>query len=214
MLAVAVVSTTRALAATRQGMERRLDQATQARHALETIVAALRNVRRDPTRRFPVVIGRSGGAGNDRIDLLVTSDIRCRPDGAESDQYEQSFYLAERSGGPGLALVSRKDHALDEHPQEGGIGTVIAEGIVAMSFQYYSGAEWRDEWPELEPRPPRAVRITLAAIPADAANRGGPADPVLLSTVVALRLNEPTEDRAQESEKKRQEGPKPGGPPP
>ncbi|GEM_PF-1000576 len=219
MLLVSVVSTTRALSSTRQNVERRVDQRATARHAMETIVAALRNVRRDPAKERPVVIGRSGGrgSGNDRIDLLVISDVRGRPEGAESDQYEQSFYLAECPGRPGLVLLSRKDHALDDHPQEGGVGTIVAEGMMTLSFTYYSGAEWRDEWSDLEVRAPQAVRVTLSTMPANLTEAQDSGEPAVLSTIVALHANEPVDDRAADR-KRREEaspgpGPSPGGPP-
>jgi type II secretory pathway component PulJ len=222
MLLVSVVSTTRALSSTRQNVERRVDQGAAARHAMETIVAALRNIRRDPTMQRPVVIGRSGGrgAGNDRIDLLVISDVRGRPEGAESDQYEQSFYLTECPGRAGLVLLSRKDHALDDHPQEGGVGTIVAEGMTTLSFAYYSGAEWRDEWSDLEVRAPEAVRITLATVPTSAAaDAKGFVEPVVLSPIVALHANEPVDDQAADRTRREEANqnpnptPTPGGPP-
>lgn len=215
MLLVSVVSTTRVLSGTRQSVERRVDQGAAARHAMETIVAALRNVRRDPTRERPVVIGRSGGrgTGNDRIDLLVISDVRGRPDGSESDQYEQSFYLTECPGRPGLVLLNRRDHALDDHPQEGGVGTIVAEGITTLSFAYYSGAEWRDEWSDLEVRAPEAVRITLTAVPAAPAEGPRPVEPVVLSTIVALHANEPVDDRAADRRRRAEARPDPGANP-
>ena len=142
-----------------------MDQGAAARHAMETIVAALRNVRCDPTRERPVVIGRSGGrgAGNDRIDLLVISDVRGRPDGNESDQYEQSFYLTECPGRPGLVLLSRKDHALDDHPQEGGVGTIVAEANDPRSRSRTTPApNGATNGPTWRFAPRRAVRITLS----------------------------------------------------
>jgi len=219
MLLVSVVSTTRALSSTRQNVERRVDQGAAARHAMETIMAALRNVRRDPTKERPVVIGRSGGrgAGNDRIDLLVISDVRGRPEGNESDQYEQSFYLTECPGRPGLVLLSRKDHALDDHPQEGGVGTIVAEGMTTLSFAYYTGAEWQEEWSDLEVRTPEAVRVTLSTVPATPGDGKGLVEPVVLTTLVSLHANEPVDDRAADRRRREEAGPgpepNPGGPP-
>jgi len=193
LLAVSVVSTTRALTDVRKGVDRRIDRLTEARHAMNAIVSELRNVRRDPTSDQPVIIGHSGAPdmGNDDIELLVISDRRVRPDGAECDQYEVGFRLARPADRPCTVLLCRKDHALDDHTDEGGVATVIAEGIVALWFEYYTGSEWEPEWSDLKPQPPLAVRVTLTAANIDAVESITPADTVTLSTVVAIRVGRP-----------------------
>lgn len=212
LLVVSAVSATRALTDTRAAVERRAERSAAARTALETIVAALRNVRRDPIERQSVIVGYSGGAGrgHDRIDLLVISDRRCRPEGNESDQYEVSFRLESMAGRRLPALMCRTDHALDEHPDDGGLVTVVAEGIVGLTFEYLSGEEWLIEWPALSTRPPEAVRVTVRAATVEDAETG-PSAPsvVVLSTIVPIRIAQPPgerPDRAPETEK-------PGGPP-
>ena len=81
LLVVSVVSTTRALSSTRRGVDQRVERSASGRRAMEAIVAGLRNVRRDPIRGKPVMVGLSGEgeAGSDRIDLQVISDRRARP---------------------------------------------------------------------------------------------------------------------------------------
>jgi prepilin-type N-terminal cleavage/methylation domain-containing protein len=206
LLVVSVVSATRALSGTRQSAERRMARSSAARRAMETIVAALRNVRRDPIRDQPVIVGHPGGADGDRIDLQVISDHRVRPDGAESDQYEMSFFLAKPAGQPWPVLMCRKDHGLDEHPADGGIVTVVTEGIIALSFQYYVDNQWSDQWSSVEPRAPDAVRVTVVAVGSEAGDARVRPTPLSLSTVVPIRVNPPTEAQAPE----RPTGPAPG----
>jgi prepilin-type N-terminal cleavage/methylation domain-containing protein len=200
LLVVSVVSATRALARTRASIDRRVERSAAGRQALETIVAALRNVRRDPIRRKPVLVGRRGATAQegDRIDLLVLSARRARADGAESDQYEMSFSLEQRPGAALPVLVCRKDHALDDYPDDGGLVTVVAEGIVGLSFMYLSGEEWMNEWPELSVRPPDAVRVTVAAAqmePAPGLDRGEFGGAMTLSTVVPINVTQPAGER-------------------
>ena len=208
LLVVSAVSATRSLASARAKVDRRVERSMAARHAMETIVAALRNIRKDPTQRFPVVVGHSGGqgAGNDRIDVLVISDQRARPDGPESDQYEVGFYLMQQSGQQWPTLMRRRDHALDEHPEEGGIATVVAEGIVGLSFEYYADDQWMTEWPADQPRTPKAVRVTVEAAAAPAEPGLSP-QTIQLSTVVPLCVNKT--DTTAKTEKTG----KPGAPP-
>jgi hypothetical protein len=210
LLVVSVVSATRALSGTRQGVERRITRSTSARRAMQAIVAALRNVRRDPQRGKPVIVGHSGGgiADSDRIDLLVIGDRRARPDGPESDQYEMSFFLARPSGRRLPALLSRCDHGLDEHPDNGGIATVRAEGIVGLTFEYYADGRWTAQWSRAEPRTPEAVRVTVAAVGLQPNDSAPPPDPLVLSTVVPIRANQPSEPPPPEPEQQ------PGGPAP
>lgn len=212
LLVVSAVSATRALTDSRAAVDRRIERSAAARIAMETIVAALRNVRRDPIERQSVIVGHSGGAGrgNDRIDLLVISDRRCRPDGQESDQYEVSFRLEQQVGQRLPTLMCRTDHALDEHPDDGGLVTVVAEGIVGLTFEYLSGEEWQIEWPALSTQPPEAVRVTIRTATFEE-DEAGPTAPgvVVLSAVVPLRITQPPgerPDRAPENER-------PGGPP-
>ncbi|MEP0843459.1 MAG: prepilin-type N-terminal cleavage/methylation domain-containing protein, partial [Phycisphaerae bacterium] len=123
LLVAATVSATRALTTARAGVDRRTQRVAQARRAMEAIVAGLRNVSRDPPDNRPLIVGRSGGggAGNDAISFLAIEDRRVRPEGAESDFHEMSFFLAQSGTKGPPRLVRRRDHAFDEHPEEGGI---------------------------------------------------------------------------------------------
>ena len=188
LVVVSTVSAVRTLTAARESVDRRLRRLTETQHAMGTIAAALANVRRDPTSDQAVLVGHPGGRQDlgDRIDLLVIDDHRARPDGPESDQYEVSFSLAQLPGRTWPVLLCRKDHALDDHPDEGGVATVVAEGIVGLTFEYYTGADWQNDWSELRSGPPEAVRITLAATGTDRPEPNRPGDVLVLSTVVAI----------------------------
>ena len=131
LLVVATVSATRTLTSTRASVDVRTARVAERRRAMEAIVAGLRSVRRDPIAGKPLIIGRSGGhnAGNDRITFLSIDAARVRPDGPESDQYEMSFYLSAPRPGDVPAVWRRRDHALDDYPEEGGIATIVARGL-------------------------------------------------------------------------------------
>jgi len=212
LLITAVVSTTRALGQARAKVDLRVARVTEGRRALETIVAALRNVRRDPIERQPVIVGQRQasnplGGPNDRIDLLIISDQPARPEGAESDQYEMSFQLMEMPGRLPV-LACRKDHALDEQPTDGGLVTVVAENILGLAFEYLSGDEWLTEWDPLSPTPPQAVRVTVYAAAIDAGTPAGRPQVTMLSSVVPIRVTQPAGQQEQ------QEGQAPPGGPP
>jgi prepilin-type N-terminal cleavage/methylation domain-containing protein len=197
LLIVSVVSTTVTITRTRNRVDERVSRSGEARLALAAVVAQLRNVRRDWTRDRPPVVGSTtprwgGGSGNDRIDLLVISDRPARPDAPESDQFEVSFYLTRRQGVPWPTLVMRKDHELDEFPGEGGLETVVAEGITALTFEYFNGEDWLREWSELEPLGPKAVRVTVVATDRAMPEPGQTPRHVTLSTVAPIRLSQPS----------------------
>lgn len=195
LLVMSAVSATRALTGARQKVDERTARVAEARRALDAIVAGLRNIRRDPPQQnVPLLIGHSGGrgAGNDSINFHVIDARRVRPDGAESDQQEMSFYLSRPTRQrPVPLLLCRRDHALDDHPEEGGIATVVAEHIVTLSFEYFSAGQWYPEWRSTEPRPPEAVRVTVAAaLPQTPGERGRP-EVTVLSAEVPIRVNLP-----------------------
>jgi prepilin-type N-terminal cleavage/methylation domain-containing protein len=193
LLVVSVVSATHALGGTRRNVERRIDASNQARRALGEIVAALRNVNRNPQMGESVVVGLPGesATSGDRLNLLIHAARPVRRDAIESDQQEVGFFLGKPGGRKQTALLVRRDHALDEHPDDGGLVTVVAEGIVGLDFEYYADDQWYPDWPEEEPRTPLAVRVIVAAIPLEPAHRGEPR-PAMFSTVVPLHINRPT----------------------
>ncbi len=186
LLVVSAVSAVRSLTSARESVDRRGQRLCQARQAIECVTSALRNIRRDVQGDDPVLVGRPGDRGEpgDRIDLLVIDQRRCRPEGPESDQQETSFSLATLPGREYPALLCRRDHALDDEPEDGGLATVVAEGIIDLSFEYYDGDQWQREWVE-QPAPPRAVRVTVAAV-ADDSRLDRKPDVLTLSTVVAI----------------------------
>lgn len=218
LVVMSAVSATRALTTTREKIDRRLQRSGEARRAMETVVAALRNVRRDkPEPNKPVIIGTSGGsdAGGDRINLLVIGDRRVRRDGPESDQYEVAFFLQSSPEGAPPALMCRRDHAFDEHVEEGGLVTLVAENIVGLSFEYRAAEQWFREWSATEPQAPEAVRVTIAAMEPprrnfsspDAAADGQPERPetLVLTTIVPIHAERP-DPISNNVEKPREEG--------
>lgn len=203
LLVVSVVGATRALSVSRQNVDLRIERVSAARHAIEAIVAELRNVRRDRERTRmglkPLITGKRGDTeeSGDKIDMLVISNRRCRPEGAESDQYEAGFFLMKQPGQPLPVLMFRKDHALDEHPDDGGIATVVAEGIVGLTFEYFSEGEWLGEWPAHDPRAPKAVRITVVAASGNPQDTKKTPDAVTLSTIVPIRVTQPLGNQSE-----------------
>jgi len=213
LLVVAAVGATRALVGTRRSVDRRVERSEAARGAIDAIVTVLRNVRHDPVSDEPVVVGTQNETGEtgDRIDLLVISGVRCRPDGVESDQHEVSFFLGRPAGQHRTALMCRKDHALDDDPRGGGIVSVVAERIVALKFAYFNSDEnlWLDEWSPLAPKPPDAVRVTVAAIDDEESGSGARPETTTLSTIVPIRVELPPSKNPKRQESEAQQ---PGGP--
>jgi len=126
-----------------------------------------------------------------------------------------SFFLSSGSKGSLPALLCRRDHGFDEYPEEGGVVTMVAEGIVALSFEYYAQAQWFPEWRATEPLPPEAVRVTLVAACAPRAGARRAAETTVLSSVVAIHANaaEGGQNRGEGGTPNQGGSPSPGGPP-
>jgi general secretion pathway protein J len=195
LLVLSVISATRTLGGARGRVDRQTRKLQEARRGLHEITCALRNVRRDFDRQNPAILGynASGEMGSDRISLLIVSDRRSRPDGAESDQYEASFYLWTAGEMALPSLMCRRDHALDDEPEEGGIASVVAEGVVGLTFEYYNGTDWQKEWSELELSGPEAIRVTVAVVTQDSDVSVSP-QPIVLSTVVPIHMQMPMQN--------------------
>ncbi len=110
--------------------------------------------------------------------------------------------LVTREGQSLPSLVRRRDHALDDHVDDGGIATVVAEGIVELSFEYMTDNRWEPSWPETEPRALQAVRVRVAAMnpPREPMMAGGSPlmeDAAVLSTVVAVHVPPKPQEQAE-----------------
>jgi prepilin-type N-terminal cleavage/methylation domain-containing protein len=200
LLTAAIVSSTHALITTRTRVDEHLAASTAARQGLEAVVAALRNVRRDPDKDHPPIIGTSSGPGNSRIELQVISDTRARADGPESDQYELGFSLWQQQTDGVPVLLCRRKNALTDKPGAGGMATVAAEGIIALSFEYYSQQRWQNDWTEAELGIPEAVRVTITAAGVTGRPSNGKRSPVTLSTIVPIYAQPPI-DAVQSGQK-------------
>ena len=75
---------------------------------------------------------------------------------------------------------------LDEFPEDGGIVSVVAEGITALVFEYLSDEQWLRDWSAFEPAPPQAVRVMVSATDVKSASRSGSRDTTVLTTVVSI----------------------------
>ena len=112
--------------------------------------------------------------------------------------------------------MSRRDHGLDDYLAEGGIATIVAEGIVGLSFEYYADGRWSGHWPSTEFRAPEAVRVIVAAVGSELRDTDAPLRPLVLTTVVPIRVNQPTEPPQQPQQPQppqQQPPPQPGSPP-
>ena len=90
------------------------------------------------------------------------------------------------------SLMRRKDHAFDEFPEDGGIVSIVAEGITALTFEYFSDEQWVRDWSAFEPGPPQAVRVLVAAMDLKPAPRTGAREVTVLSTVVPIGAKPPS----------------------
>jgi len=106
--------------------------------------------------------GWAGGLEADRLDLVTTTFLR--RGGGESlpgyDSYEVGYYLED-----GKLMMRVAPYFNPEEPFEDGREIVLAEGVRALDFKYFSVEEesWLDEW-DLEEFEvlPRAVQVTVA----------------------------------------------------
>lgn len=199
LIVATIAGSTRTIARARERTQERVLRDQSARRALDAVVGALRQVRRDRVEDKPTVIGTPGRPGEgDRIDMLVVNDSIIREDAAESDQQEVGFMLVTREGQMLPSLVRRRDHALDEHVNDGGIATVVAEGIVDLHFEYMTDNRWEQSWPETEPRGLQAVRVRIAAMSPPREGARPSEETTVLSTVVAVQVPPKPEERNQE----------------
>ena len=172
----------------------RVDQwASAAREAVAQFDAGL-----DPRRPEPVdhvaadvAVARQGvGAGHHEQGALAhlvhqQSEQRCREHGGDGQ------HAVDLAGG--LPLVNGDTamtlEAVDD-PTDGGVVTVVAEGIVVLQFEYLIGEEWVADWPPDEQRVPEAVRVVVGAVNSDRDERRENRRPELtvLTTVVPISV--------------------------
>lgn len=142
----------------------------------------------------------------DRDQMLLFNDrmrsIRPLEYVGEGQEYETQYRIEADADGP--VLWRRRDPVPDRHEDAGGLAEPIGEGVVAVRFEAYDGASWRQDWDSDVDGMPNAVRATVTACGVRAGE-----DPfedtralVTLRTEIPLDrvpppLQEPEEDPAQ-----------------
>lgn len=142
----------------------------------------------------------------DNIDFATHNFSPRHP--REGDFCEVSYYLDKNTNGT-FSLWRRRDPTPDAEPLEGGALEEIAQGLKSLSFEYYDGFEWFDDWGDPEGRRqgqdtnllpsnmlgmPDAVRITLEFVSEPRAATGKPQDTktevdgLVFQSVVRLNL--------------------------
>ena len=127
----------------------------------------------------------------------------------ESDFCEVSYFVDKPKGASTYSLWRRRDASPDNDPLSGGVKERIASGVKNLSFEYFDGYKWYQEWGDPDGKAknqsdivrkantsgmPEAIRITLALDGArrkkkgdeDKADRSEP--PMIFQTVVRLEL--------------------------
>ncbi|HEX2922535.1 MAG TPA: type II secretion system protein GspJ, partial [Chloroflexota bacterium] len=187
-------------------VDERIAASAAARQGIEAVVAAVRNVRRDPDNERRLILGEPADGGNSRIEMQVISDVSARRDSPESDQYEVGFCIWQREDGVPV-LLCRRNNGLAEKPGHGGMATVMAEGVVGFVLEYYSQGQWQNEWAEAEVGLPEAVRVTVAATGVARDGHGAAkVAPVMLSTIIPIHAEMPVDIGQDDARQKDQGG--------
>lgn len=132
-------------------------QAAADRIALDVLTAA-----RDEELVFSrVAVTDEGapGAEADSILLLTRSLRRVRglAESAEGADFEVQYRLQ------GATLWRRCDPALDDYPDGGGVATIIAEGVAALSIEASDRGNWVTKWDSDSDGVPYGIRVAVTA---------------------------------------------------
>ncbi len=165
-LTTLVVSSTAAILQVTQGARRSADTQAdlqqEARTAMDSIIAALRNAYRTDANELLLEGLRDDYSDLpcDRIRFYTVSDRPVRLGQKESDVRECEFFVSpQRDELP--ALIRRLDPTRNDPPDGGGVIQRIAGGVVTLRFSYFDGLLWQDRWEESAHAWPLAIRVQV-----------------------------------------------------
>jgi len=181
------------------------------RVAINLIAADLRSA--TPLSEELEFIGMDRQLGNMEADNIDFATHRYTPTKrSEGDWAEVSYYISQDEKTGQNVLYRRRDATPDPEPMMGGSKEEIATGIRGLSFQFYDGFEWFEEWGDAEGKAqfmefpdsnmsgmPEAVRIQLAldaepakpitnALNSVEGTHTNAAPPMIFETIVRLNL--------------------------
>lgn len=105
--------------------------------------------------------------GGDRDDLLMLVRSR-RPlrdveFAAEGGEHEAQYRIQASADGAGSALWRRRDAALDDTIDGGGIAVEVAPGVIGLNVEAGDGQAWYPEWDSDQFGLPHLIRVTVTA---------------------------------------------------
>lgn len=137
-------------------IEERIDVSQTARVAIEIITADLRAAVPLSSQFDFIGMDRTlEGAEADNLDFATQNHTPTAP--GEGAFAEVSYFLAPATDSPALSLWRRKDTTPDDDPLAGGVIEEVATGVHGLTFQYYDGFEWYDDWGSVNPEDPMAA---------------------------------------------------------
>jgi type II secretory pathway pseudopilin PulG len=101
----------------------------------------------------------------DRDQMLLFNErlrsIRPLSYSGEGQEYETQYRI--EIDADGASLGRRRDPVPDRHEDAGGLAEPIGDGVVALRFEAYDGAAWRQDWDSDVDGLPLSVRATVTA---------------------------------------------------
>jgi len=175
MVASAVAVSAGQLWRTNLAASQRQQASARAEAAASRISLDLLSTARDADllgARVSILDGGTGPSARDELLILTKSMRPVRDDAgeAEGDLQEAQYRVVGTAGGAG-SLWGRRDPAMDEIVDGGGIAESLVEGIVSISITAYDGEAWFEEWDSDRDGMPHAVRISVEAAGDDGKTR-------------------------------------------
>lgn len=172
LVAGSTVAILRSTSAACRRADSQLELQQQARSAVLTVVAALRNGHRVPNKDV-VLEGLDDWLDDnhqipaDSIRFLAVSRKTVRFTQPESDIKEFEFRLKPATDQDLPALMCRTDPTRNEDPDGGGVIELVAENVMEFNLAYHDGTTWRLDWPADLKSWPLAVRIRVTVVDKD-----------------------------------------------
>src|SRR5437867_536237 len=156
-------------------LEPRAEVVQNARVAMAMISADLRAA--CPLSKDFEFLGMHRMLDEIEADNLDFATHNCSPHRANEGDFCEISYFVQREGESGrVSLWRRRNPTIAPDPLSGGNREQLARGLRGVSFEYYDGFDWYDDWGEIRDRKkqknseqlppnasgmPEAVRVTL-----------------------------------------------------
>ena len=163
IVAAAVATSLYNLFGARRAADDRRNAFVAARVAVDRVARDVATSARDEDLTFSTVrVVDSVGAESPHDELLLlctsTEPVRGIEGVPEGDLYEVQYRLGEDG-----RLLRRRDPALDDYIDGGGVVSTVAENIRWISIEAADAEQWYPDWDSDRDGMPHGVRITVAA---------------------------------------------------